>query len=127
MPTKIETSALAETAVARCRKLATFTEERGRITRTFLSPPMRDCHREIAQWVEPLGAEVWVDAAGNLHALHAGTDAGAPRLLFGSHLDTVPDGGAFDGVLGVVLGVAMIESLGGQRLPFGIEVVGFLP
>ena len=125
MPTKIETSALAETAVARCRKLATFTEERGRITRTFLSPPMRDCHREIAQWVEPLGAEVWVDAAGNFHALHAGTDAGAPRLLFGSHLDTVPDGGAFDGVLGVVLGVAMIESLGGQRLPFGIEVVGF--
>ena len=40
-------------------------------------------------------------------------------------LDTVPDAGAYDGVLGVVLGVALLETLGGKRLPFGIEVVGF--
>ena len=51
--------------------------------------------------------------------------SGAPRLLIGSHLDTVPNAGAFDGVLGVVLGVAMVEELHGQRLPFAIEVIGF--
>ena len=115
----------AEKVIARCRKLATFTEEPGRITRTFLSPPMRECHREIAAWVEPLGAEVRIDAAGNFRAYYPAAEASAPRLLIGSHLDTVPDAGAFDGVMGVVLGVALLEGLRGERLPFGIEVVGF--
>ena len=117
--------AQAEKVIARCRKLASFTEEPGRITRRFLSPPMRECHREIAAWLEPLGAGVRIDAAGNFRAFYAGTEPNAPRLLIGSHLDTVPDAGAFDGVMGVVLGVALLESLDGERLPFGIEVVGF--
>jgi len=46
-------------------------------------------------------------------------------MVLGSHLDTVPNAGAYDGVLGVVMGVALLESLGGRRLPFAIEVVGF--
>jgi allantoate deiminase len=45
--------------------------------------------------------------------------------LIGSHLDTVPNAGAFDGILGVVLAVALVESLEGLNLPFGIEAVGF--
>ena len=47
------------------------------------------------------------------------------RLLIGSHLDTVPNAGAYDGVLGVVIAVGLLEALEGRRLPFGIEVVGF--
>jgi len=43
----------------------------------------------------------------------------------GSHLDTVPNAGAFDGILGVVLAAGLVESLDGLKLPFGIEVVGF--
>jgi len=125
VPTSEVSRALAEKVVARCRKLASFSEEPGRITRTFLSPPMRECHREIASWVEPLGAEVRVDAAGNFRAYYAAAEANAPTLVIGSHLDTVPDAGAFDGVMGVVLGVALLESLRGERLPFAIEVVGF--
>ena len=46
-------------------------------------------------------------------------------MLIGSHLDTVPNAGAFDGVLGVVLAVTLLNALEGQRLPFGIEVIGF--
>ncbi len=49
----------------------------------------------------------------------------APRLLMGSHLDTVPNAGAYDGVLGVVLPIALLGALNGRRLPFAIEVVGF--
>jgi len=86
---------------------------------------MRDCHRELAAWVEPLGALVRVDAAGNWRAVYPAEESGAPRLLLGSHLDTVPNAGAYDGVLGVVLAISLLESLDGQRLPFGIEVVGF--
>jgi allantoate deiminase len=111
--------------IARCRKLAAFSEDSGSTRRTFLSPPMHDCHGEIARWLEPLGVRVAIDAAGNLRAHYPGADADAPRLLLGSHLDTVPNAGAYDGVLGVVLAVALLECLEGKKLPFGIEVVGF--
>ena len=86
---------------------------------------MRDCHREITRWLNPLGVEVTLDAAGNLRGFYSGEQPSAPRLLIGSHLDTVPNAGAYDGVLGVVLAVAILEALEGRRLPFGIEVVGF--
>jgi allantoate deiminase len=75
--------------------------------------------------MEALGATVRVDAAGNLRGLYPGAEPGAPRLLMGSHLDTVPNAGAYDGILGVVLAVALLEGLGGKRLPFAVEVVGF--
>ncbi len=96
---------------------------------------MRDVHREIAGWLEPLGANVRIDAAGNLRAVYPATFSGAtssaatlsaaPRLLIGSHLDTVPNAGAFDGILGVVLAVALLEALHGRKLPYAVEVVGF--
>jgi allantoate deiminase len=86
---------------------------------------MQQCHREIAGWMTALGAEVRIDAAGNLRGVYAGMEPNAPRLLLGSHLDTVPNAGAFDGVLGVVLAIALLEALNGRRLPFGIEIVGF--
>jgi allantoate deiminase len=86
---------------------------------------MRDCHQEIARWMKPLGAQVRVDAAGNFRGLCPAALPNAPRLLIGSHLDTVPKAGAYDGILGVVLAVALLEELQGRRLPFGIEVVGF--
>ncbi len=116
---------LAEEVIARCRKLAHFSEDPGSTRRTFLSPPMHDCHREIAGWLAPLGANVTIDAAGNLRGFYPGTDSAAPRFLLGSHLDTVPNAGAFDGVLGVVIAIALLEALDGRRLPFGIEVIGF--
>ena len=45
--------------------------------------------------------------------------------MIGSHLDTVPNSGAFDGMLGVMLGLALVEALDGEQLPFAIELVGF--
>ena len=74
-------------------QLARFSEDPGSTRRTFLSPPMHDCHREITSWMAPLGTEVKIDDAGNLRAYYAGADATAPRLLLGSHLETVPTPG----------------------------------
>jgi len=75
--------------------------------------------------MEPLGVRARVDAAGNLRGVYPGVELNAGRLLIGSHLDTVPNAGAYDGVLGVVIAVALLEELHGRRLPFGIEVVAF--
>jgi allantoate deiminase len=121
----IETTTRAAEVIARCQRLASFSEDSLNIRRTFLSPPMRECHQEIARWLEPLGVHVQIDAAGNLRGVYPALQPNAPRLLIGSHLDTVPNSGAYDGVLGVLLAVALLEELHGRRLPFAIEVVGF--
>lgn len=115
----------AEEVIARCKRLASFTEAPGSTRRTFLSPPMHDCHLEIGGWLKAVGAEVTADAAGNLRGYYPAGQPNAARLMIGSHLDTVPNAGAYDGILGVVLAVALLEALEGQRLSFGIEVVGF--
>jgi len=113
----------ATAIIARCREIATHTEVPGEITRLFLTPPMHAVHTLLRQWMEAIGMTVHIDAVGNLRGLW-GTPS-TPRLIIGSHLDTVPNAGAFDGVLGVVLGIASIEELEGRSLPFSIEVIGF--
>jgi len=120
-----DTTERAREVIARCQMLSRFSEDSGRTRRTFLSAPMRDCHREISSWMKALGMSVSVDAAGNLRGIYPGASPSAPRLLIGSHLDTVPDAGAFDGILGVMIAISLVESLRGQKLSFGIEIIGF--
>jgi allantoate deiminase len=110
---------LTDKVITCCRDVAAFSEDAGRITRTFLSPPMRDVHRLLRAWMESAGMRVRVDAAGNLRGIYG--DTAAPRLTIGSHLDTVPNAGAYDGILGVALGIAMAEL----RPKVALEVVGF--
>jgi len=68
------------------------------------------------------GLEVVSDRAGNLWAWTADPDAGGPGLVLGSHLDSVPDGGAFDGPLGIVSAFAALDRLdrAALRRPLGI-------
>ncbi len=113
-----------------CRQLANLSEDRNAITRTFLSKPMRDVHTALAAWMARVGMTVRVDAMGNIRGVYpprvAQTrPAATPRLYIGSHLDSVPNAGAFDGVLGTVLAIALIELLDEKRFSFAIEVVGF--
>lgn len=123
--------------IARCRELALCTEVPGETTRTFLAPSMHRVHALVGGWMRAAGMSVHVDAAGNLRGLLPAADPNAPRLLIGSHLDTVTNAGAFDGILGVVLGVALMEQITAEQLvadssaspnkqlPFAIEIIGF--
>jgi allantoate deiminase len=112
-----------------CRQLAKLSDEPNAITRTCLSKPMRDVHTALAGWMARSGMTVRVDAIGNIRGVYPPRAsvplASAPRLYIGSHLDTVPNAGAFDGVLGTVIAIALVELLGDRRFPFAIEVVGF--
>ncbi|THF71609.1 allantoate amidohydrolase [Deinococcus sp. Arct2-2] len=116
---------LTQTVLDACHTLAEFTTTPGSITRLFLTPPMHDVHAYLTDWAQRLGMTSHVDAAGNLRCRWEGSAPEAPTLYLGSHLDTVPNAGAYDGILGVVLGFALVEALGGQRLPFALEVLGF--
>lgn len=86
---------------------------------------MRGCYEYVTRWMQGAGMRVEMDAAGNVRGFYRGEREDAGRVLIGSHLDTVPNAGAYDGVLGVVLAVSLVEALRGERLPFGIEVIGF--
>jgi allantoate deiminase len=120
----------AREVISWCRQLAKLSEDRTNTTRTFLSKPMREVHTALAGWMARAGMTVRVDAIGNIRGVYPPVlsptpVASAPRFYFGSHLDTVPNAGAFDGVLGVVLATALVEALGEKRFPFAVEVIGF--
>jgi allantoate deiminase len=112
-------------AIAECRHIATMTEEPGRITRRFLSPPTHDVHKHLLARMESLGMSVHMDAAGNLRGLWSPAGALRKRLLLGSHIDTVPDAGAFDGVLGVILALEWVSIAQELGFPLSIEVIAF--
>jgi len=117
--------AAANQAIARCRSVAECSEEPRFTTRSFLSEPMREAHARLGGWMKNAGMTVSVDAVGNIRGCSK-TDANPDRRLFiGSHLDTVPRAGAYDGILGVMLGVSLIELLSDRPLHFSIEVIGF--
>ena len=116
----------AREVIDSCRLLAGFSEEPGRTTRTFLSPPMRDVHGYLGSWMQRSGMSVHVDNAGNLRGRVSGLVAGPPTPVRLARIWTrSSDAGAFDGVLGVVLAVALVDLLQHRPLPFSIEVVGF--
>ena len=98
------------------------------LTVTYLTPAHRACAAQLLQWMRDDGFdEAGVDAVGNVVGVYRGTDPSAPRLLTGSHYDTVRDAGRYDGRLGIFVPMACVRALHaqGRRLPFDLEVVGF--
>jgi allantoate deiminase len=115
----------AQNAIAECLQLAKYTEEPGRITRRFLTPPMQAVHDRLRERMTELGMSVTVDAAGNMRGLWQPEGASKRRLVIASHVDTVPDAGAYDGVLGVCLGLELVLIAKQRELPIAIEVIAF--
>jgi allantoate deiminase len=106
----------ARRILQRADELAAFTEEVGRITRPLLTPAMADAKAQVREWMRAAGLETREDALGNLAGRR-----GAPGLVIGSHLDSVADAGRYDGVLGILIGLAIAEALPDAPL----EVVAF--
>ncbi len=115
----------ARRVIAECKHIATMTEEPGRTTRLFLTPSMHAVQDHLRGRMEALGMGVRVDAAGNLRGLWQPANAGDKRLVIGSHIDTVPNSGAYDGVLGVVMALEYVELAKELRLPLAIELIAF--
>jgi allantoate deiminase len=118
----------AQRAIAECRLIAAMSEEPDRITRRFLTPPTRDVHAHLRARMEALGMSVHTDAAGNLRGRWQPPGSTGRRLILGSHIDTVPNAGAFDGVLGVTLALELVQDLfqnSKERKLLPIEVIAF--
>ena len=106
--------------------LAAITEERGIITRTFLSEATLRANQVVAGWMREAGLTTSEDRVANLLGQ---SPAGSRKSVFllGSHLDSVRNAGRFDGSLGVVLAIEAVEILqsAGVVLPFSLGVAGF--
>lgn len=122
------TSTYAYTVMQRCDALASFSEEPGRLTRRFATTAMRDANAAVADWMRAAGMTVRQDAIGNLIGRYEAEQSSAKTLLLGSHLDSVIDAGRYDGPLGVLVALACVQQLfaAGRRLPFAIELYGFV-
>ena len=84
--------------------------ERG-CARLALTDVDRDGRDLVVSWMRDLDMEISIDAIGNVVATRAGNDPGAAPVMVGSHIDTVRTGGRFDGNLGVLAGVEIVETL----------------
>lgn len=103
-------------------------EPLGQLTVTYLTPAHLDCQVQLQRWMSDCGFdEVAVDAVGNVVGVYHGTTTDAPRLLTGSHFDTVRNAGRYDGRLGIFVAMAAVRELRlrGRRLPFAIELIAF--
>lgn len=116
---------VAAETMRRLDVLGGMSDESGRLTRWFLSPAMQRVNATVTEWMRGAGMDVTEDAWGNLVGRRAGN--GTRTLLLGSHLDTVRGAGKYDGPLGVMLGLGVVEVLNecGVVLPFHLDVVGF--
>jgi N-carbamoyl-L-amino-acid hydrolase len=95
-------------------RLADATADAPGVTRVAYGPGERFAHRLVREEAEKLGASARVDAAGNLYLTLHGRDPGLPAIVIGSHLDSVPHGGNFDGAAGVVAGLAVMAEFVAQ-------------
>jgi allantoate deiminase len=111
---------LESTVFLRSEELARFTEEPGRLTRRFATPALREAGEAVAGWMREAGMTVRRDAIGNVIGRRS---AGDRTLLLGSHLDTVPNAGRYDGMLGVLVAIATVQAV--PDLPYSVEVYGF--
>jgi N-carbamoyl-L-amino-acid hydrolase len=84
---------------------------KGGVKRLTLTEVDRQGRARFRDWCEALGLTVRVDAIGNMFARREGRDPSRAPVLFGSHLDSQPSGGKFDGALGVIAGLEVMRSL----------------
>lgn len=117
----------ARAILERCEVLARETSSPDGIERVYLSPEHRAVNRLAAGWMQDAGLQTRTDEAGNQRGRLEGRILGLPALLLGSHLDTVPNAGRYDGILGVMIAIAAVDRLRakGVDLPFAIEVLAF--
>ncbi|HEX2740480.1 MAG TPA: Zn-dependent hydrolase, partial [Rubrobacter sp.] len=101
--------------------------ESGGVTRLSLTDEERAAKDMVADYMEEAGLSVREDAAGNLFGRREGRDPDAPAVIVGSHVDSVYEGGNFDGPLGVLSGIEIVQTMEerGIETEHPVEVVAF--
>ncbi|WP_054860257.1 allantoate amidohydrolase [Gracilibacillus sp. JCM 18860] len=99
----------------------------GGVTRIALTEEYRQGLDLISEWMQEAGMEVKLDQAGNLIARKEGTVPGLKAVALGSHVDSVGNGGKYDGTVGVIAGIEVAQHIKEEGIPNKrpIEVIAF--
>ena len=111
----------------RIQHLAAISEDAVGVTRTFGTPAFLEGRALVRRWLNAAGLTTRIDGIGNLRARLLSPHPGAKTLVLASHIDTVVNAGKFDGPLGVLMALDLLEQLIAQKtdLPFHIELIAF--
>ncbi|MHA8115108.1 allantoate amidohydrolase [Kosakonia cowanii] len=122
-----EATCAAGRVMARCDALAQLSESSEGLTRVYLSSEHLQANALVAQWMQQAGMTTWQDAVGNICGRYEAAQPSAQALLLGSHLDTVRNAGRYDGMLGVLAAIEVVDALNraGLRGAQAIEIIGF--
>ena len=100
------------------RTFSTFGDVgHGGITRYSLSPEAIQARNEFIRRMKAIGAEIQVDDVANLYATLPGSDPDAKRIVMASHCDSVKNGGNYDGILGVMSAMEVLETVHAEKIP----------
>jgi allantoate deiminase len=113
--------------LAHLEELASYSTTKLGVTRLSFTPTMEEANRLVGKWMNEAGMIVRRDAMNNVIGRYEGVSPKAPTLLIGSHLDSVVEAGKYDGILGVIAGIEVVQTLqeNGIRLNNPLEIIGF--
>ncbi|MGJ8679407.1 allantoate amidohydrolase [Paraglaciecola sp.] len=125
---------LAQQVMDWCDELAGISATEHGISRFYMTREHMTCNQLVQTWMQQGGMTTWVDQAGNVCGRYFGktanefqTEEEIKTLLIGSHLDSIPNAGKYDGILGVLLAIAAIQYFHQQKKVFNyhIDIIGF--
>ena len=113
--------------ISRIDELAAISEDDTGITRRYGTPAAIEAGNKVLEWMRNAGLETKTDAIGNLRGRWPAKDPHAKTLVIASHLDTVVNAGRWDGPLGVLTGLEILETIARQNreLPFHLDLIAF--
>jgi len=113
--------------LVRINELAGYSEDLQCLTRTFGSPAFIEAGKKVFMWMTQAGLHTSIDNIGNIRGRLVSADKKAKTFIIASHIDTVADAGKFDGTLGVIMGLDLVENLIKSKtaIPFNIELIAF--
>ena len=117
----------AERILQRINELAAITEQPGVIARTYGSPAFIKGAELIREWMKNAGLQTHTDNIGNVRGRWICDNPNAQTFIIASHMDTVINAGKFDGPLGIIMGLDLVENITANKiaLPFNIELIAF--
>ncbi len=122
-----ESKKRAEKVQARLMELVAFNKEPQSVNRSFGTTAFVEYQQKFESWLKLAGLQTFIDHIGNVRGRLLSPNPGAKTLVIGSHFDTVNNVASYDGALGILAGIDLVETLTAEKtsLPFNIELIAF--
>ena len=118
---------IGKETLEKLEKLSKISAGKNGVTRFYLTKEYIEARELIQGWMEEIGLVTYVDTVGNLIGEYKSKNPEAKTLVLGSHQDTVKEGGAFDGILGVILPIVCVKNIlqENKEIDCNIKIISF--